>query len=276
MKIAIQGQPGSFHAVAAKRLYGQDIELVCCESFKHVFKSLADGKADEAVVAIENSLYGSINDVYDLLLKNSFWIHGEIYELINFYLFSTQESSLEKITDIYSHPAALGEAEEFLDTELATAQTHEHSDTAGAAEMIASLGDVNKAAIASKNAGLKLGLKILAENIETHPDNYTRFIVLSRTEKTTEEADKTSIIFRTADKPGALYDALGVFAKHEINLTKLESRPIIGEAWQYMYYIDFEAGTQEERTKRSLQELEKYASNIRILGSYKAGKTIKA
>lgn len=276
MKIAIQGEPGSFHAVAAKRLYGEDIELICCDSFKQVFKLLANEEADEAVVAIENSLYGSINDVYDLLLSNDTWIHGEVYELINLFLFGTQESSTGSITDVYSHPAALGEAEDYLDKTLPDARRHEHSDTAAAAEMVASADDQTKAAIASRHAGEELGLKVLAEHIETHEHNYTRFIALSREQKSANSANKTSIIFRTVDKPGALYNALGVFAKYEINLSKLESRPIIGEAWQYMYYIDFKAGTGEQRTIKALEELAQYASNIRILGSYKAGQTVEA
>lgn len=276
MKIAIQGQPGSFHAVAAKRLYGEDVELVCCESFKQAFKALANKEADEAVVAIENSLYGSINDVYDLLLKNHCWIHGEIYELINFYLFGTKDSSLESITDVYSHPAALGETEDFFESTLPNARRHEYSDTAASAEMVARENDRSKAAIAAKHAGESLNMKALAKNIESHPDNYTRFIALSRNQKEIQETNKTSITLRTADKPGSLYKALGVFAKYKINLSKLESRPIVGEAWQYMYYIDFEAGIQEEKTKKAMHELEQYASDIRILGSYRAGQTVKA
>ncbi len=277
MKVAIQGQAHSFHSIAAKKLYGEDVELVFCDTFKATFLTLYENRADHAVVAIENSLYGSINDVYDLLLKYKFWIFGEVYEQISFYLFGVKDSSLSSITDVYSQSFALGETTDFFEKNLPKAELHEYFDTAAAAEMIAKENDPSKAAIASKAAGQVLGLKILASNIETHHHNYTRFLALSpQKTSSAEEANKTSITFRTADKAGSLHAALGVFAHQHISLTKLESRPIIGEAWQYMYYVDFAAGLQEAVTQRCLKELEKHATDIHILGSYQAGETMLA
>ncbi len=276
MKAAIQGQANSFHSIAARNLFGDDVELVYCETFKEAFLALKDNKADRCVVAIENSLYGSINDVYDLLLKYKFWISAEVYEQISFYLFGTEQSSLDKITDVYSQSFALGETTDYFEANLPKANLHEYFDTAASAEMVANKNDVSKASIASKSAGEQLGLKILASNIETHHHNYTRFLALSKAEDVDTKANKTSITFRTGDTPGSLHAALGCFANQKINLTKLESRPIVGEAWQYMYYVDFNSGIHSTDSEKALADLEAHATDIRILGSYKAGDTMLA
>lgn len=266
MKVAIQGLDTSFHALAAKRLFGDEATLLYCASFSKAFVALQNKEVDHAVVAVENSLYGSINEVYDLLLKYHFWITGEVYEQISLHLLGLPHTSLATITDVYSQAPALAEAESFLDTNLPGAQRHEHGDTALAAEEVAQWKNPEKAAIASRAAAEKYGLSILAENIETHHHNYTRFIALSR-KQTREAGNKSSLTFRTNDMPGSLYAALGVFAKRGINLTKLESRPIVGHAWQYMYYVDIASPIEENL----LQELARYAQNIRVLGTYTAG-----
>lgn len=267
MNIAIQGFAASFHEIAAKRIFGEDVKIKYCRSFKEVFNELEAGSVDRAVVAIENSLYGSINDVYDLLLKHDFWICGEIYEQIGLHLLGTKDSDLQTITDVYSMAPAIGESEAYLDEKLANAERHEHADTALAAKEVAAWNDPTKAAIASQVASDTYGLKIIARNIETHHENYTRFIALSRDQVKIPNITKTSITFQTADTPGSLHAALGVFASRNINLSKLESRPIIGNAWQYMYYVDFEAS----HTESIQSELSKYATNIRVLGSYTNG-----
>lgn len=267
MNVAIQGFAASFHEIAAKRIFGEEIQLKYCRTFKEVFQELEEGKVDRAFVAIENSLYGSINDVYDLLLRNRFWICGEIYEHVGLHLMGPQGSSLRTVTDVYSMAPALGEAEAYLDEKLPKAERHELADTALAAKEVATWGDPTKAAIASKSAAGTYGLIVLASNIETHHHNYTRFIALSREEVASPNATKTSVTFQTADTPGSLYEALGVFASRGINLSKLESRPIIGNAWQYMYYVDFESSFSEAIHT----ELSKHATNIRVLGSYSNG-----
>ena len=267
MNVAIQGFAASFHEIAAKRIFGEDIQLKYCRTFKEAFQELEEGKVDRAVVAIENSLYGSINDVYDLLLQHRFWICGEIYEHIGLHLMGPQGSNLQNVTDVYSMAPALGEAEAYLDENLPKAERHEHADTALAAKEVADWGDPTKAAVASRSAADAYGLAILASNIETHHENYTRFIALSRVEVASSNVTKTSITFQTADTPGSLHAALGVFASRSINLSKLESRPIVGNAWQYMYYVDFDASFSE-----AIQtELSKHATNIRVLGSYTNG-----
>lgn len=274
MKVAIQGLDASFHAVAARHIFGSSVQLLCYENFKDVFQALESGDVDYGVAAIENSLYGSINQVYDLLLQHNLWISGETYEEISLYLLGVPGTKLTDITDVYSHVAALGEAEAFLEDTLTTAERHEYADTAIAAQSISEWNDQSKVAIASKAAAEKFGLEILAKNIETHHHNYTRFIALSKTHQSNPVANKTSVTFRTPDVPGALHKVLGVFAEANANLTKLESRPIIGEAWQYMYYVDFVTAPSGKPSDEILQELQHVAQDIRVLGSYPADSTV--
>lgn len=272
MKIAIQGTKGSFHSLAARRLFGEEVQLVHCETFKQVCQVLAKNQVNYGVLAIENSLYGSINDVYDLLLKFNFWICGEVYEQINLHLLGSDQATLETIKQVYSQAPALAEAEDFLDSKLPEANREEYYDTAAAAAMVANLNDPAKAAIASQAAADEYDLSILASNIETHPQNYTRFIALSPARlPISQNANKTSITFRTNDTPGSLHAVLGVFAKHKINLTKLESRPIVGVAWQYMYYVDFALGVQNGVEQEIMKELTKFAYEVKLLGCYRNG-----
>lgn len=267
MKIAIQGLETSFHALAAADLFGNNISLVCCKNFKEVFTTLEKDEVQYAVVAIENSLYGSINEVYDLLLQHDFWIIAEAYKQISLQLLGLPDATLHDITDVYSQAPALAESEEFLNTSLAHAKRHEHSDTALAAKDIAHWGSKNNAAIASRAAAAAYCLSILSENIETHHHNYTRFIVLSKKPNDVGVGNKTSLTFQTKDIPGSLHAALGVFADKKINLSKLESRPIAGSVWRYMYYVDIACDFNDEL----LEALSRHAYNIRILGSYPAG-----
>lgn len=268
MKVAIQGLKASYHALAAKELYGNDVEFVFCNTFKEVFSALERKKADHALVAIENSLYGSINEVYDLLLTHDFYIVAEVYQHIGLHLLGVQGSNIDQLKDVYSQAPALAEATDFLAKNLPHAELHEHQDTALAAKEVAQWRDKHKAAIASQAAATTYGLDVLAKNIETHQQNYTRFISLSRQEDKRQRANKISITFQTADKPGSLYSALGVFAKYQANLTKIESRPIVGFAWQYMYYVDF---VYPNNVKFIIEALSEHATNIRVLGTYKSG-----
>jgi prephenate dehydratase len=267
MNIAIQGLDTSFHAAAAKQLYGTDANLICCQTFNEVFVSLNEQKAERAVVAIENSLYGSINEVYDLLIRYDFKIISEVYEQIGLHLMSVSGAAIKDITNIYSQAPALAESEDFLNKALSHADRHEYHDTAMAAKEVKRMNSKSNAAIASIEAAKKYNLDVLAKNIETHPHNYTRFIVLEKTSFHNSSADKSSITFQTKDTPGSLYNVLGVFAKNKINLSKLESRPIAGKAWQYMYYLDFEENISEDL----IREVSTHATNVKVLGTYKKG-----
>lgn len=270
MKVAIQGIASSFHARAAQTIFGDALELVHCATFGEVFSAVSEGSVEYGVVAIENSLYGSINETYDLLLDHQLHICAETYQQIGLQLLGLEGASLESITDVFSQAPALSEASAFLDERIPDAERHEYSDTARAAQHVFESMNVHYAAIASAEAAKEFGLTTLAENIESHHDNYTRFIALSQQEPSEPNGDpKTSITFETSDTPGSLYAALGVFAKRNINLTKLESRPIVGKAWRYMYYVDFTSTMSNDL----MAELEHFASSIRVLGTYPAGKT---
>jgi prephenate dehydratase len=269
MKVAIQGQIASFHDVAAHQFFEGPVELVCCETFADTFAILMSGEVDAAMVAIENSLYGAINPVYDLLLQHRPWIFGETYLRIHQCLVGLPGAKLEDITEVYSHTAALAQCDAFLETMLPKAKRFEHADTAGAAADVMAWGDPRKAAIASAAAAQHYGLSILAPDIETHRHNYTRFVALSRVKKEVDNPTKTSIVLRTAHHSGALHHALGVFEQHQFNLTLLTSRPIIGQHQKYMFYLDFEAGLIAE-TEAAFDELRSQGCDITILGSYQA------
>lgn len=269
--VSIQGHPGSYHDIARRQYFQNGHQLLPRDDFKTIFSDITNGDATYAVIAIENSLYGSINQVYDLLLKHRLWICGEIYLRIQHYLLGTQNSGLDAVQEVHSHPLALAQCEEYLDRTLSHAVRFEHHDTAASAADVAGWNDPAKAAIASSEAARLHGLKPLDSDIETNPHNYTRFIVLQKNPDRSAQTDKSSIILYTAHEPGALYRALGVFADHDINLSKLESRPIIGKAWHYMFYIDLEAGLEETRTVRTLEALEHAGNEIITLGAYRSG-----
>lgn len=269
MRIAIQGEEASFHALAARQFFGNDVELVSCATFTDTFAALANGRADQAVVAIENSLFGSINEVYDLLLKHSFSIVGEVYLRVEQCLIGLPGSAIEDVREVHSHPVALAQCEAYLDETLTRAERFEHHDTAGSVADVKKWGDKTKTAIASEAAAKLHDMVVLAKGVETHKQNYTRFVVLSLQPTSQPTAtNKTSLVLTTDHAPGALYKALGVFASRNINLTKLQSRPIVGSAWHYMFYVDVSAGSSSEEFQQALVELKTQQCDVTLLGSY--------
>ena len=272
-KISIQGQRKSYHDQAQQKYFGNGHELLCRDNFRAVFRDVVAGVSDYGVAAIENSLYGSINEVYDQLLRSDCFIVGEIYVRIHHCLISTNEARLDTIKRVYSQREALAQCAVWLDEHLPDVDIHEMSDTAGSVTRVAEWNDPSRAAIASAPAADELDLRILARGIETNKQNYTRFIVLNKNKEFLDGADKTSIILNLnkSTKAGSLYDALGVFERHKLNLTKLESRPIPGDVWRYMFYIDFETNIDDNNTKTVLSELKELGHEVTLLGSYKTG-----
>ncbi len=264
----MQGYEASFHDIAAKRFFGNDIEAIHCDSFKEVFKSINNKVAERAICAIENSLYGSINETYDLLLENDFSIIGEIYLRIEQCLIGLDGANLNDITEVYSHPVALAQCEAYLDDCLPNSDRHELHDTAASVEKIKNLGNTKAAAIAGKEAAKLYELKIIASSIETNKQNFTRFVAISPRTSVIKDSNKTSMIIKTSHKPGALYNALGVFAKRSINLSKLQSRPIIGKAWHYLFYVDVEVGMIDDNLVEAINELATQGCEVKVLGSY--------
>lgn len=273
--IAIQGQEGSYHALAASHILGTDINLIACDWFDSVFTSVEDDQSDFAIVAIENSLSGSISEVYDLLRRDSLSIVGEIYMQISLKLIGFPGTQLQDIRNVYSHPVAILESKDFLHSKLSHADVHERNDTAESVEYVANGKDNSSAAIGSRAAAKLYNLAVLADDIETDKHNYTRFIVLSKNKLTDETTNKTSLLLTVKDQPGVLYNILGVFADRDINLSKIESRPIIGKTWNYYFYLDFDAGMQDVKAKGILEELSKFTDQLTVLGSYHKGEIVE-
>ena len=273
MKIAIQGTTGSFHHLAALRWFGEDIEILPCTTFLGVFQALQDGTADRGICAVENSLYGSINEVYDLLLAFKYPIVGELPEHIHQQLIVIPGADISHISRVYSHPVALDQCKGFLAEHLPAAEKIEYHDTAEAVALIRELANPTYAAIAGHAAATHHGMQVLQENIEDERTNFTRFLILDPRAEKVENANKASLILRTSHAPGALYRSLGVFANLGINLTKLHSRPIRGQVWKYQFFIDIEA--DKRQLDIALSELSSLGCEVTVLGHYKAAEEIE-
>ena len=267
-RVAIQGQVGSFHHTVTHRWF-KDYELVCQDTFHGVFDAVAHKQADQAVVAIENSLYGSIADVYDLLLKYKYPIVGELVEHIHLQLMTKDGVNLSNITEVYSHPVALNQCREWLEENLPNAEVIEHHDTAGAVAYVRELDSTFSAAIAGTQASSLYHLPILKHDIEDEKTNLTRFVIIDpNAPQQIPEANKASLVITTTHHAGALYEALGVFAQHSVNLTKLQSRPIRGKKFQYQFFID--ADIDKATLDMIVSKLEQMKCHVVVLGHYKS------
>lgn len=269
MRVAIQGQRGSYHQAAAENYYGQNIELVSCLTFAHVFDTLSKHKADSAIIASENSIVGTAHPVYDLLLKYNSFIVGEVFERIHHCLVGFPDATIQNISRVYSQAIALPQCSNYLEKYLPTADRIEYSDTAASVELVKKLGDVSYAAIGSKTAAKLYKLSVLAPNIENYNNNVTRFLVLTLN-KSDEIAstDKASLVLETDHTPGALWQALGIFAQSGANLTKLESRPLAHTPWRYQFLVDVAVSTSQLHD--CIRALKGQHCSIRLLGQYKA------
>lgn len=268
---AFQGELGAYSELAALEYFNREVTVLPMSTFAQVFDSVRSGEADNGVIPIENSLTGSIHDNYDLLLSHDLIIIGEIKLRIVQNLLVVPGTRLEEVRKIYSHPQALSQCKDFLSrlTEVDLVSVY---DTAGAARKIMETGRREEAAVASEQAALDYGLEILKAGIESNHKNYTRFLVLSRGLAEKAEDSKTSIVFSTRNIPGALFKSLSVFALRDIDLYKIESRPIPGSPWEYMFYLDFQGDIRDEVSGRAIAHLEEIASYLKVLGSYRKGK----
>ena len=272
MRVAFQGERGAFSEEAAVKLLGGEVRLVPLPTFEAAFGAIAKGTADYILAPIENSLAGPVHRSFDLLVESALTIVGEVIIRVEHNLIGPPGGRLEEVAIVESHPVALAQCEEFFSARpflkrIAT------GDTAGSVREIVQAGDRTRAAIASKRAAEIYGGQILREHLEDDPENYTRFLLLApATEEAPEKADKLSLVFRLAHLPGALYHALEPFARRNINLMKIESRPVRGLPWQYRFYLDLQATTRDPEVAGALAELEKLAVDVRILGSYISAK----
>jgi prephenate dehydratase len=275
VKVSIQGYEGSFHQMAARSFFGKDVEVIPCATFREVVKLAANKQeSDGGVMAIENSIAGSILANYALLQKSDLHITGEVYLQINQYFLVNPDVTLEDIKEVHSHPMALQQCLQFLDKY--NWKLVETEDTALSAKQVHQHRSKHIAAIASKLAAELFGLKVLKRNIQDEENNYTRFLIVQRTEglATIEDANKASINFQVSHKQGALAKVLTVIADEGINLSKLQSFPIPGTEWKYSFHADleFESIAQFEKVSKRMQPL---TDNIRVFGIYKKGTTIQ-
>jgi chorismate mutase/prephenate dehydratase len=266
VKVAYQGEAGAYSEMAVYKFFGATAEPLPCKDFRDVFESVSNKAVPAGVIPIENSIEGSVNQNYDLFLNYDLKVQGEVAVKLAHVLIGNQKTKFEDIESVYSHPQALAQCRSYL--EKHKWQIIPEYDTAGSVKLIKEKGLLNAAAIASEKAADLNGMKILARDISDNLTNYTRFLVLAHEDAAPTGDDKTSIIFSTKHEPGALYNALGEFASRNINLTRIESRPTKKTAWQYNFYLDFEGHRTERRCTEALQAIEKYATFVKILGSY--------
>lgn len=269
-RIAVQGIAGSFHEDAALKFFNEEIEVVECKSFTSVCELIDADEVDYAVMAIENSIAGSLLKNYQLIRDFHLRIIGEIYLHIQMNLMVSPGVKKEDITDIHSHPVALQQSMEYIEKYLPNANLHEGLDTAAAAKLIYEEKPKNGAAIANLRAAEMYNLEILETGIESNKKNYTRFLILSKQGNPTEGTNKASICFEVGHFYGALARVLNIFAENKINLNKIQSVPILGKPNEYTIHVDIEW----EKTKnydKAIHQVLKSASSLSILGEYKKG-----
>jgi len=263
-----QGEPGAFSEQAALAFFGE-IQPRGYPTFREVFEKVASGEAAHGVVPIENSLAGSINQNYDLLLEFEVAIVGELKLRVSHNLIVNRGVRLSDIKKLYVHPQAAAQCDRFLrqHPDWTVFQTY---DTAGSVKMIKEQQILEGAAVASLHAAQLYDMEVLAESIEDNPQNYTRFIVIARSGEVHNRCNKTSLVLTTGNEPGSLHRALGLFAERRLNLMKLESRPIPGRPWEYMFYLDLEGNVNSPPIQQALAALPAVSERFKVLGCYPA------
>jgi prephenate dehydratase len=275
---AFQGERGAFSQEAVRRLLGEQSEVLPCQRFEEVFLRLQEKAVTAAVIPIENTLAGSVHENYDHLLHFQFEIVGETSVRINHNLIAPPGVSFSKVRRVYSHPVALNQCLDFFQKNPRLEKVPFY-DTAGSVKMIMEEHLHDAAAIASSVAADIYGARILRRSLEDDRRNFTRFFLLRRPEDVRPPAGrnagsqewKTSLVFSTRNVPGALFRAISAFALRDLNLTKIESRPLRGKPWEYMFYLDLLGRSDEEKVRNALGHLRELADFLRVLGCYPRG-----
>jgi len=284
LRVGFQGEIGAYSEEALAALY-PGATMVPFPSFESAFEALTGAEVDRAVLPIENSLFGSVHENYDLLLEHDLIIVGQVQLRIRHQLMAPQGARLETIKEVFSHPQAIGQCRDFLRSALSNADVQPTYDTAGAAKKVAQESDVSKAAIASKAAADKYGLTVLASDIESNHANYTRFLALARPDADArhglhpEAVDcgdyRTSLVYAQRENvPGGLFKSLAVFALRDIDLLKIESRPLVGSPGKYVFYLDLAGHRDDEPVRNALHHLQEIAARVRVLGSFRSGQIV--
>jgi len=272
LRLAYQGEPGAYSEAAALVYGGQHVETMPCKTFDDVFEAVVKKRATHGVVPLENSIGGTIHRNYDLLLEHEIMITGEVELDVVHCLQALPGTSISDVKVVYSHPQALAQCERYLKDLGVTVEAV--YDTAGGAKLVAERKMNNAAALASRRAAEVFGLEVLQEAVQDYEYNITRFAIIGGVAGA--DADKTTIVFALPSTPGALFKALSVFALRGVDLTKLESRPIPGRPWEYLFYADLAAGRDNLTCSRALSHLAEFAPMLRTLGSYASWKPASA
>jgi prephenate dehydratase len=265
VRLAYQGEPGAYSEAAALQFGGPQTETLPCKSFDEVFEAVVKKKATHGVVPLENSIGGTIHRNYDLLLEHDLTVTAEVELDVVHCLQALPGTTLAAVKTVYSHPQALAQCERYLkDLGVAVEAVY---DTAGGAKLVAEQKMTGAAALASRRAAEVFGLEVLQEAVQDYEFNITRFAIIGGVPP--KDANKTTIVFALRSTPGSLFKALSVFALRDINLTKLESRPIRGAPWEYLFYVEVEANREDLTFGRALTHLAEFAKWTRVLGTYK-------
>ncbi len=264
-KVAYLGPRATFTHMACMQKFGSSAQYMPVTGIKDVFSEVERGRANFGVVPIENTTEGVVNHTLDMFIDSNLLIYGEILQEVSHHLLS-KTGSIEDIKKIYSHPHAIAQCRNWLETNLPHVPVSEVASTARAAELC--VDEPAAAAIASELAGQLYGLKVVRARIEDNMNNFTRFLILSQKPPERTGKDKTSLMLSVKDRVGALYDLLRPFASHGINMTKIESRPSRRKAWEYIFFVDIEGHVEEDRVKKALEEVKGRCLFMKILGSY--------
>lgn len=276
MNTAFAGERGAFTELAAYEYFGKAIQLLQVGLFDDVFSAVSEGRATYGIVPIENTRAGSVHNNYDLLLEHNCSIVGELYLKIAQYLIVNKETSVRHVKRVLSHPQALAQCRHYL-SEHQNLKTEETVNTAVAVKMIKEKKLMDAAAIASMQAAIDFDMKVIAENIQDDKNNMTRFLILQKEDTAQRKGSKqmkTSIVFSMKNIPGALFKCLATFSLRDIDLYKIESRPMFGQGFQYMFYLDFAGSDEDIAQKNALTHLQEMTTVYRCLGSYPVGKSV--
>jgi len=270
-KVMFQGIAGAYSEEAIHQFFGSQVTSVPSASFAEMFTAAEAGEAKYAMLPMENSIAGTVNQSYELLMEHDLRIYGEVILRVEHMLLAPPGTSLSQVKTVRSHPQALTQCQRYITSQGLIPQTA--IDTAASARYLAQSPEKGVAVIASRLAGELYGLEILTRNIEDFPFNYTRFFVLSLEESPWAQRCKTSLVFTTPHQPGALYACIGELSRRGINLTKLESRPRVNRPWQYMFYLDFVGHYKDSECEAAILGLLHRSSFVKLLGSYPAATT---
>jgi len=274
MSLYTLGPKGSFHHIAISHAFPKEREIFFEDGFEDILKKVVSKKDSLGIIAIENSSVGSLLENYDLMFEYEVSIVKELYLRISHNLIGIKGTSLDEIRKVISHPVAIKQCRKFF-KKYSNIMLEESRSSAHATSIVKTSKDKSIASIGSKLASEIYELDVISTNIEMNHNNFTRFFVISGDRKYPVKANKTSIVFSVQDKPGALGNIFQIFAKHNINVSKIESRPIVGTQWEYYFYLDFELHVENELSKKVLNEIQEYINFLKILGTYESKKIVE-